>query len=256
MHFLDSAVTTNPGDLVQVAFRGTGANIGLMGEVDFQSFCAGHPFRFHGEYYRTSPVHLRPHSAGQWHVVVGFGGNAGSVRGVTVIPYQLIRITMQCRGRVAPTASEMAVQTLVPRYYTGELIQRADEIEVFYPDLHGIPHRGIIHSIQTGPMGSTITVIHKSKRDGGDSFISFADFEHGSLVNLRRRADSPQHADQIIERAESAIHEPYHWWLANCEHFTDWCYTGNTGKSGTKEAGVLVGMGVGVVAVLWASEAQ
>jgi hypothetical protein len=255
MDFLDSAVTTNPGDLIQVVFRGRGANIGLIDEFDFQSFRAGHPFRFHGGYYRTSPVHLRPHSAGRWHVVVDFSGNAGSVSGVTVIPYQLTRILMPCRGGVAPAQGKMAVQVLVPRYYTGELIQRADEIEVFYPDLHGIPHRGIVQSIQPGPMGNTITVIHKSKRDGV-SFISFVDFEQGSLVNLRRRADSPPHADQIIERAESPIHEPYHWWLANCEHFTDWCYTGNAGESDTKKGAVLVGMGLGVVAVLWASEAQ
>jgi len=149
----------------------------------------------------------------------------------------------------------MIVSKAVPRYWTGEEIRRADEIEVFYPDLHGIPHRGIIHGVQVGPMGVTaINVIHNSKRDGGVSVVGFADFAGGNIVSLRRRAESPQHSDAIIARAESAIHHPYHWWLSNCEHFTDWCYTGKPGESDTKRAGGWVAAGLVAVAAICASE--
>ena len=151
----------------------------------------------------------------------------------------------------------MIVMKAVPRYWTGEEIQRADEIEIFYPDLHGIPHRGIVHSFQTGPMGVTgVNVIHNSKRNGGVGFISFADFAQGSIVNVRRRAESPQHAAAIIARAESAIRHPYHWWLANCEHFTDWCYTGKPGVSDTKRAGGSVAAGLAAVVLLWTSNTE
>jgi hypothetical protein len=253
MNFQYSVVTTQPGDLIQVIFRGVGINVGPLNEFEFQKFCAGQPFAFRN--YRTSPVHIRPHSAGRWHVVVHFGGNPGSVTAVTVIPYRLIRTTMQgCVGvnRVMP---EIPAQRVALSYYTGEPIQVADEIEVFYQDLHGIPHRGIVHSFQVGPMGTTgIKVIHNSKRDGGVSFISFSDFAQGNPVNLRRRAASPRHTSQIIERAESAIHHPYNWWLSNCEHFTDWCYTGRAGESDTKKAGSLVAAGIAAAIWLWRSE--
>jgi hypothetical protein len=147
------------------------------------------------------------------------------------------------------------IRKAVPRYWSGEEIHPADEVEVFYPDLHGIPHRGIIHTFQYGPMGITgMTVIHNSKRGGGVCFISLAEFAQGGPVNLRRRATSPQHAEEIIARAESAIYHPYHWWLANCEHFTDWVYTGRAGESDTKRAGGLVAAGVAAAVLLWASD--
>jgi|SRR5579871_443902 len=146
----------------------------------------------------------------------------------------------------------MVVSRAIPRYWTGEEIRKADEVEVFYPDLHGIPHRGIVYGFQVGPMGAIgIDVIHNSKRNGGVGFISFADFAQSSLVNLRRRAQSSQHADAISARAESAIHHPYHWWLANCEHFTDWCYTGKPGESDTKTAGSWVVAGITAAVLLW-----
>ena len=75
----------------------------------------------------------------------------------------------------------MIVLKAVPRYWIGGEVQRGDEFEVVYRDLHGIPHRGIIHSFQTGPMGVTgINVVHNSKRDGGVSFISFVDYARHS----------------------------------------------------------------------------
>src|ERR1017187_9189980 len=139
MNFLNSEVTTEPGDMIQVSFSGVGANIRLMNEFEFQRFCAGHllPFR----HYETSPVFLRPQSAGLCRVVVDFGGFPGSVTVPMILPWQWIRKTVESRGRVAPVYPPSDTHRT---YYTGELIQRADEIDVFYPDLHGIPHRGII----------------------------------------------------------------------------------------------------------------
>ena len=136
-----------------------------------------------------------------------------------VIPWELTRIIAASRGRIVP---EILPGDPSRTYYTGEAIHRADEIEVWYPDLHGIPHRGIVHSLQNGPFGLIVNVIHNSKRGGG-VVVSFADFEQGKLVHLRRRADSPEHADAIIARGDGAIRHPYHWRMANCEQFTDWC---------------------------------
>src|SRR5579871_690902 len=112
----------------------------------------------------------------------------------------------------------MVVSRAIPRYWTGEEIRKADEVEVFYPDLHGIPHRGIVYGFQVGPMGAIgIDVIHNSKRNGGVGFISFADFAQSSLVNLRRRAQSSQHADAISARlrAPSTIPTTGGWRTAN-----------------------------------------
>lgn len=235
MQFSHFVVHVERGDLLQVRFGGTWANIRLLNELEFQSLCAGREFA--PTCYETSPVYLRPPFAGDWFIVVDFDGRVGSARDTIVVPWQLIRIGVQIRGRVAPMVppSDLSLRSL--SYYTGELIQRADEIEIWYPEVHGIPHRGIIHSVQTGPMVTTVSAIHNSKRCGGVCIVSFADFEQGKLVNLRRRADSPEHADAIIARAESAIQHQYNWRMASCEQFTDWRLYGRAGRKRNLEGG-------------------
>jgi hypothetical protein len=79
MSFLDSEVTTKPGDVIQVVLSGTEANVLLMDEPNFQNYRSGHQFKYYGGHYRQSPVNIQPPSVGRWHVVVDLGGRAGSV---------------------------------------------------------------------------------------------------------------------------------------------------------------------------------
>ena len=137
----------------------------------------------------------------------------------------------------------MIVEKFRPRYSDGSLMASGDELEVFYPDLHGVPHRGLVYQFIDGRFGvEAVEVIHNSKRDGGVCVVSWDDFAQGQTVSLRRRPTSPDHARQIIALAESVRGHSYHAVHANCEHFTDWCYSGGIqAKSETLQAGVFVG---------------
>ncbi len=239
------AVDARLGDLIHVTLRGPGAHLWLLTESEFRQFLDG--WQFKSEYYEASPVFLRPPATNRW-IVAAYGA---PIRVEAVLPWELIQLGQQSRGRLP--LNEPPTDTL-RTYYTGEAIQRADEVEVRYPNLLGIPHRGIVHSIQDGPEGTLVTVIHKSKRGGGVSYVGFPDFEQGQLVTLRRRAVSREHADQVIARAEWAEGDPYSWNLANCEHFTDWCYTGEPGQSETLTAGKIVAGALVGAAALWAAD--
>jgi hypothetical protein len=135
------------------------------------------------------------------------------------------------------------IQKFYPRYSNGSLMGIGDELEVSYPDLHGIPHRGLVYRLIEGPLGvEAIEIIHNSKRSGGVCVVSWEDFAQGQVVRCRRRPSSPEHAQQIIALADSVKGHPYDAGKANCEHFTDWCYNGGTqAKSETLQAGVFVG---------------
>jgi hypothetical protein len=137
----------------------------------------------------------------------------------------------------------MLIEKFYPRYSDGTLMGTGDELEVSYPDLHGIAHRGLVYRFIEGPLGvEAIEIIHNSKSGGGVCVVSWEDFAQGQPVRLRRRPSSPEHARQIIALADSVKGHPYDAGKANCEHFTDWCYNGGTqAKSETLQAGVLVG---------------
>jgi hypothetical protein len=143
------------------------------------------------------------------------------------------------------------IQKFYPHYSDGSQMGIGDELEVSYPDLHGIPHRGLVYQLTEGPLGvEAIEIIHNSKRGGGVCIVSWDDFAQGLPVRLRRRPSSPDHARQIIALAESVKGHPYDAGKANCEHFTDWCYNGGTqAKSETLQAGILVGS-LGLLAVV------
>lgn len=135
------------------------------------------------------------------------------------------------------------IEKSYPHYLDGTLMGIGDELEVSYPDLHGIPHRGLVYRLIEGPLGvQAIEIIHNSKSGGGVCVVSWEDFACDQLVRLRRHPLSPEHACQIIALAESVQGHPYHAGIANCEHFTDWCHNGGTqAKSETLQTAVLVG---------------
>jgi hypothetical protein len=127
-------------------------------------------------------------------------------------------------------------------------MQPGDEIEVSYPDIHPIPHRGLIYRLTEGPFGVTgIEVVHNSKQPGV-CVVSWNDFAQGQRVRLLRRPSSSEHRQAILARATANIGHPYNAAQANCEHFTDFCYNGVQGESPTLQKGVLVAA-LGLVAV-------
>ena len=135
----------------------------------------------------------------------------------------------------------MYIQKFYPSYSDGSRMAPGDELVVFYPDLHGIPHRGLVYQLFEGPLGvEAIEIIHNSERAGGVYVVSWDDFAQAQTVKLRRRPGSADHTRQIIALADKLKGHPYDAAKANCEHFTDWCYNGGTeAKSETLQAGVL-----------------
>jgi hypothetical protein len=112
-----------------------------------------------------------------------------------------------------------------------------DEVEIDT----GMPlipqHRGLIYNIGDGTP-EQVKVIHNNKWVGV-SVAGCNDFADGKKVRLRRRPSSPEHARAIWEWATAAINHPYDAVLANCEQFTDYCYTGRRGESPTLQKWVL-----------------
>jgi hypothetical protein len=114
-----------------------------------------------------------------------------------------------------------------------------DEIAVD-SDIPGVQHRGLIYAIPSNP-AYPVQVIHFNK--GTHAVIdTLADFARGKNVRLLRRPQSVEHASIIIQRANQVFvsGEQYHWFSANCEHFTEYCYTGEA-KSPTVAAGLVMG---------------
>lgn len=62
------------GDVVEVALRGSAANVRLLDSSNFQRYRRGDKHRYHGGLAKQSPVRLRiPHS-GSWHVAIDMQG--------------------------------------------------------------------------------------------------------------------------------------------------------------------------------------
>ena len=127
-----------------------------------------------------------------------------------------------------------------------------DELEVSYPDIHPIPHRGLIYRVVEIPFGVTeIEIVHNSKQSGV-CVVSWNDFAQGQQVRLLRRPSSPEHQQAILARAAANSGHSYDAVAANCEHFTDFCYNGVQGQSPTLLKGVLAA-GVVAVAMGWST---
>jgi len=120
-------------------------------------------------------------------------------------------------------------QASYPCYSDGSFVTPGDEWEVLYPELLGIiPHRGLVYRVlPVGPDGALkVDIIHNSKAAGCVCVTTLENFSQGNEIRLRRRPSSPEHAQIILDLATSALGHPYSAPVANCEHFTDWCYSG------------------------------
>jgi hypothetical protein len=140
----------------------------------------------------------------------------------------------------------MIVERFYPRYSDGTPLVPGDELEVSYTELLDILHRGLVYRLVAGVFGTTeVWIIHNSKRDAGVCVVSWAEFAQGQMVRLRRRPSSAAQARQILQRGEGLLGHPYHPRDANCEQFTDFCYTGVQGRSETVSTlAALVSVGV------------
>lgn len=138
----------------------------------------------------------------------------------------------------------MIIRKLRPVYSDGTPMEPGDELEVAYPDIHPIPHRGLICRLVEGPSGVTeIEIIHNSKSPGV-CIVGWNTFAQGQEVRLLRRPFSPEHALAILHRAASLMGHPYNMLSSNCEQFTDFCYNGIQGESPTLQKGVIAGLGI------------
>lgn len=79
MNFLHYEVDAGPNNTIQVTLDNL-ANVRLLDGTNFQKYSSGEQHRYFGGLANASTINLRPPHAGHWHVVIDFGGRAGTVR--------------------------------------------------------------------------------------------------------------------------------------------------------------------------------
>lgn len=79
MEYLQYEFEADQGDAIEVTLDAA-ANVQLLDPANFAAYKDGRQYRYHGGYFRQSPVELVIPNTGRWHVVVDLGGMAGRVR--------------------------------------------------------------------------------------------------------------------------------------------------------------------------------
>ena len=72
-------MNAGPENLVEITISGA-ANVQLMDDRNYEDYCVGKTFHYHGGHATHSPVRLRPPHQDHWHIVVDLGGGPGSVK--------------------------------------------------------------------------------------------------------------------------------------------------------------------------------
>lgn len=135
----------------------------------------------------------------------------------------------------------------MPTYLTGVQIQPGDWVRV-YSSRFGVWHHGIVRRLVLVPGGIAVEIVHNTK-GGGVAVADWYDFADGNTVFLHRRPESPEHAAQVVARAEVNIGKPYALLAQNCEHFAAFAFTGQAESESIKAVGWMA-VGVVTVAVL------
>ena len=120
-------------------------------------------------------------------------------------------------------------------------------VEVNFP---GYPaHYGVVAAVG---WNGQIAIAHNSKSKRGVVLDSIEQFGDGNAVKVARDPDSPEHTQEIIQKAFSAVrgHVPYFTEAQNCEHFVTWCYTGKA-VSPTADKYKAVALSALLIAGLW-----
>lgn len=68
------------GEIIEITFSGSAANVRLMDSSNFQSFRNGRNHRYTGGLIKSSPIRLYVPSSGQYHVTVDMQGLRGTAR--------------------------------------------------------------------------------------------------------------------------------------------------------------------------------
>jgi hypothetical protein len=122
----------------------------------------------------------------------------------------------------------------LPFYASGDPIGKGDWVKVWTRSWGGVWHHGIVRRVVWCYGGYLVEIIHNSK-DGGVKISEWYDFAGcESIVFLVARPSSPEHANDIVARAEVNIRTPYIFFSRNCEHFASFCFNGEA-KSETMD---------------------
>ncbi len=134
---------------------------------------------------------------------------------------------------------------MTPTYWTGQPIQPGDWVRV-YSSRFGVWHHGIVRNLFLVADGIGVEIIHNMK-DTGVSLSDWYEFAAGNLIHLHGRPSSPEHALEIVRRAEANTGNSYGLFDQNCEHFCSFCYTL---KAESESLQVLGWMAVGTAVVI------
>jgi hypothetical protein len=99
-----------------------------------------------------------------------------------------------------------------------------------------------------------VEIIHNMK-DTGVTSSDWYEFAAGNLVHLHRRPTSPEHAFEIVRRAEANVGKAYAVFAQNCEHFCSFCFTLKAESESLQALGWMA-VGTAVVIGLTASNRQ
>jgi len=125
------------------------------------------------------------------------------------------------------------------------------ELEVRYPDLGNVPHRGIVRYVFWNGYKWDVRVAHNSKTSRGVGIVSVEQFAQGNPIKVLRTPSSGEQQNVILQRVDSAIAAGVRYYLlvGNCEHFSTWCYTGAAESPSLQTAAAILA-GV-VMAAAW-----
>lgn len=83
--------------------------------------------------------------------------------------------------------------------------------------------------------------LHEELKSGAINVIPLHEFACGSEIKVRSYTERKYSRNEAVERARSRIGEDaYSIWGNNCEHFAEWCITGN---HNSKQVNTAVGVG-------------
>jgi Lecithin retinol acyltransferase len=118
-----------------------------------------------------------------------------------------------------------------------------DWVKVFLPRL-GVEHEGIVVNVARMYGGFQAAVAHNMKGRGVVQTY-WHEFSEYQTVHLHRRAESPLHVQQILQRVYANLGKPYLLLGQNCQHFASFAFTGKAESPATRTVG-----GLAVVAII------
>lgn len=116
-----------------------------------------------------------------------------------------------------------------------------DWVKVFLPRL-AVEHEGIVVNVAHMYGGFQAAVAHNMKGKGVVQSY-WLDFSEGQPVRLHKRAESPLHVHQVLQRVYRNLGAPYSLVNQNCQHFASLAFTGKAESPSVKAVG-----GLGVLA--------